>query len=153
MPGSMAGTFPQPQAGTDPEAYSSRSVLVNRIDLLKEMGITPVWKLRDVVAADAGGVEFQTPDTAKPLVQADAGRVKPENLIQSASSGSALSDSATPGQRPALRTTSAPALAPADTGERAAQIARMDWPQLKEAVAGCQACGLCQSRSNTVLRQ
>ena len=26
----------------------------------------------------------------------------------------------------------------------------LDWPALREAVAGCQACGLCKSRRNTV---
>jgi DNA polymerase len=29
-------------------------------------------------------------------------------------------------------------------------IAAMDWPALKEAVAGCRACGLCEGRTNTV---
>lgn len=31
-----------------------------------------------------------------------------------------------------------------------AEIAAMDWDALQQAVAGCQACGLCQSRKNTV---
>ena len=26
----------------------------------------------------------------------------------------------------------------------------MDWPALREAVAGCRACGLCESRTQTV---
>ncbi|MCL4799433.1 MAG: uracil-DNA glycosylase [Burkholderiales bacterium] len=38
-------------------------------------------------------------------------------------------------------------LAPDD---RAARIARMDWPELEQAVAGCTACGLCKTRRNTV---
>ncbi len=29
-------------------------------------------------------------------------------------------------------------------------IAQMDWPALQTAVSGCQACGLCASRKNTV---
>ena len=33
-----------------------------------------------------------------------------------------------------------------DTGE----VARLDWPALREAVAGCQACRLCEGRTNTV---
>ena len=33
---------------------------------------------------------------------------------------------------------------------RASAIAAMDWPALREAVAGCRACGLCQSRRQTV---
>jgi uracil-DNA glycosylase family 4 len=33
---------------------------------------------------------------------------------------------------------------------RAAHIATLDWPALREAVAGCQACGLCATRRQTV---
>jgi uracil-DNA glycosylase len=34
--------------------------------------------------------------------------------------------------------------------DRAARIARMEWPALKSAVATCEACGLCRTRTNTV---
>ena len=34
--------------------------------------------------------------------------------------------------------------------ERAAVIATLDWPALKDAVAACTACGLCASRKQTV---
>jgi uracil-DNA glycosylase len=34
--------------------------------------------------------------------------------------------------------------------DRAARIARMDWPALRTAVAACEACGLCRTRTNTV---
>ncbi|WP_373377867.1 uracil-DNA glycosylase family protein [Cupriavidus nantongensis] len=50
----------------------------------------------------------------------------------------------------------APALVPAGPApgaaqaEREAAIAAMDWPALDAAVAGCTACGLCQTRTNTV---
>ncbi len=40
--------------------------------------------------------------------------------------------------------------APRVMGDRPAGIARMDWPELQQAVAGCQACKLCHSRRNTV---
>lgn len=33
---------------------------------------------------------------------------------------------------------------------REATIARLDWPALGEAVAGCTACGLCRTRRSTV---
>jgi DNA polymerase len=39
---------------------------------------------------------------------------------------------------------------PAPAGERENAIAAMDWPALREAVAACQACTLCQSRKQTV---
>ncbi|WP_288252470.1 uracil-DNA glycosylase [uncultured Hydrogenophaga sp.] len=31
-----------------------------------------------------------------------------------------------------------------------ADIAQLDWPALRDAVAGCRACSLCESRRNTV---
>ena len=40
-------------------------------------------------------------------------------------------------------------IAPAPS-ERSAAIARLDWPALQQAVAGCTACGLCQTRRQTV---
>lgn len=36
------------------------------------------------------------------------------------------------------------------TPEERDRIARMDWPALRDAVATCRACGLCQSRRQTV---
>jgi len=47
--------------------------------------------------------------------------------------------------------TPAPALtlqAPVPGG--ASPVATMDWPALRDAVAGCRACGLCDSRRHTV---
>ncbi len=36
------------------------------------------------------------------------------------------------------------------TGPVDSPVATMDWPTLRAAVAGCQACALCESRKNTV---
>ena len=33
---------------------------------------------------------------------------------------------------------------------RPSHVDRMDWPELRETVAACQACGLCKGRKNTV---
>jgi len=41
------------------------------------------------------------------------------------------------------------ALAAGTPGARA-DIATLDWPALRAAVAGCRACGLCESRTQTV---
>ncbi len=43
-----------------------------------------------------------------------------------------------------------PVVLPAVTRALPTEIAGMDWVALEQAVAGCQACGLCQSRKNTV---
>lgn len=44
----------------------------------------------------------------------------------------------------------AKAAAPVPLGERPAGVSAMDWPALRDAVAGCQACQLCANRRNTV---
>ncbi|NIM40902.1 MAG: uracil-DNA glycosylase [Hydrogenophaga sp.] len=52
---------------------------------------------------------------------------------------------------PAATSTAAAAPAPIAPAVAArADIAQLDWPALREAVAGCRACGLCESRRNTV---
>jgi DNA polymerase len=40
--------------------------------------------------------------------------------------------------------------APVERDERAHTIAGLDWPQLRDAVAACRACGLCETRRQTV---
>jgi uracil-DNA glycosylase len=50
-----------------------------------------------------------------------------------------------------LATTPSPEVpAPLPRGTRAAGVEQMDWPALREAVAGCRACALCENRRNTV---
>lgn len=48
------------------------------------------------------------------------------------------------------RPAAAAAVAAPSVAAPRADIAGMDWDALEQAVAGCQACGLCQSRRNTV---
>ena len=43
-----------------------------------------------------------------------------------------------------------PAAAAVQSDDRAAAIAALPWPALREAVAACTACSLCQSRRQTV---
>lgn len=52
---------------------------------------------------------------------------------------------------PPVASQMAPPMAPAAAqDERTGAIAAMDWDALRQAVAGCTACGLCQSRRQTV---
>lgn len=44
----------------------------------------------------------------------------------------------------------APVAAPVVLRDRPDGVDTMDWPALREAVAGCQACKLCERRHNTV---
>ena len=111
---------------------------MNRIEILKEIGITPVWKARAAAPGTAASEsKIATVDATKPLVRASFAAQTPENRPPRGSS--ARPQSKMPDVKP-----------PADSGERAAQIARMDWPALKHAVAHCRACALCNGRTNTV---
>jgi len=58
----------------------------------------------------------------------------------------------TPPAQPVPPAAPAPATATAGGAPdgRAAAIAAMGWPELREAVAACEACGLCRSRRQTV---
>lgn len=48
---------------------------------------------------------------------------------------------------PAPRAAHAP---PSPSPAAVSAVAGLDWPALREAVAGCRACGLCETRSQTV---
>lgn len=99
---------------------------MSRRDLiLEEMGLGPVWRLR-------------RSDGEPSLDSAENERVRTEASV----------DSKQPigeGRKP--REVAARAVA---TEDRPAQIARMEWPELKQAVASCEACALCKTRKNTV---
>src|SRR6218665_2405892 len=52
--------------------------------------------------------------------------------------------------RPATGLSTPRASVPAAARAPSGAVAGMDWDTLAQAVAGCQACGLCKSRKNTV---
>jgi uracil-DNA glycosylase len=51
---------------------------------------------------------------------------------------------------PAVAAPTTVKLAPAAPQTLTGAVAEMDWPALREAVAACRACGLCESRTQTV---
>jgi uracil-DNA glycosylase family 4 len=64
---------------------------------------------------------------------------------------------AAPAPMPAPVAAAAPVAAPAPTppapvtpARPASTASTLDWPALRDAVAGCRACGLCRGRTNTV---
>jgi uracil-DNA glycosylase family 4 len=88
--------------------------------ILEEMGLTPVWQLRDRAT-----VTEEVPVTAAtPIIEPRA----------------------TSGQSPV---TSHQSPQPA-TGDRRAEIMSLDWAQLKQRVAGCVDCPLHAKRNKTV---
>ena len=99
----------------------------SRDDILKELGLTPVWRLRAPpgapeevpVSGSAGG----PPALRNPAVAPIPAR-EPETIR------------------------GLPKVVPLDA--RATEIAQLEWPQLKESVAACVACPLHAERNKTV---
>ena len=125
---------------------------VSREDILKELGLTPVWRLRtgvDAAVASSAGASpatdlfIQGVDERGPLphLKAAVGNYVGET---DAGGASALQNTA-PGP---ITVRGLPKVRPLDA--RATQIATLEWPQLKESVAGCLACPLHQGRTRTV---
>jgi len=99
---------------------------MSRRDLiLEEMGLGPVWRLRR-----------------------SSGESKPESAEAEPVRAKASVDTKDPIS--AGREAQVAADRAAETEDRPAQIARMEWPALKQAVAACEACALCKTRKNTV---
>jgi DNA polymerase len=117
-----------------------------RENMLHEMGLGPIWKLRT------------PPDTG--AVSAIVARVQPEiapneQLHDAEPDAADLAmeyASAFEGQEESLVDPDfdEPSVVAPANDVRRDTIMRMDWPQLREAVADCTACALCKSRRNTV---
>ena len=92
--------------------------------LLREMGLSPVWRLRG--------------ENSEPGMPASAQPRKATGPIAAE----------VPAQAPAQpEVAHLPLLAQDD---RTARILRMDWQQLKDTVSECRSCELCKTRTNTV---
>ncbi|MBI3068634.1 MAG: uracil-DNA glycosylase [Betaproteobacteria bacterium] len=92
-----------------------------REEILKELGLWPVWRLRS-----GAGASPQEEGAAAPSSAAPASAPSP------------------PAKAPALQEV------PLPLDDRRAAIARMDWRELKAAVASCTACPLHKGRTKTV---
>jgi uracil-DNA glycosylase len=103
---------------------------------LEEMGLAPVWKLRGPKRARGPGVRDQEKKSGESHPVAPVALKPP------------------PPRRPPEMLPPVPGLVGAArldlADDRAARILRMDWPELKNAVAACQACGLRKTCTQTV---
>ena len=100
-----------------------------RVDMLKEMGLWPVWSLRERGAAHTPEQEHAGSESIKETAAPHA-RAKGHEATQ-----------------PIARAEASPAVA----SDRRARIMQMDWPELKACVASCVACPLHKRRTKTVL--
>ena len=97
--------------------------------MLEEMGLTPIWRLRD-----------SAPAAAQALV------VEPEAVSELPVTSHKSSQPAA-GKKPRITNHESRIT---DSSDRRATIMRMEWPGLKEAVASCVACPLHAKRNKTV---
>jgi uracil-DNA glycosylase len=71
--------------------------------------------------------------------------VTPAQRVAAPAAAVSRAPAATPSTQPATPIATSIAIQPLPEG-----IAQMDWLQLQAAVSSCRACGLCESRNNTV---
>ena len=90
--------------------------------ILNEMGLGPVWRLRGQGSFPVASVE---PPVEPPVAPPEGASV--DSTIETEFAASAPSNA-----------------------DRESRIARMDWQALKPTVESCTACGLCNTRTNTV---
>ena len=136
----MSDAPEQPNAGAPDTSFVPQLDARQRA-MLAEMGVR-VWAPRPAAAA------VREPPAAAAVARAvEAAAGQPPRPAQPAPSAPPRAPAApTPRSSAAAPAgASAPSLAPPAEG-----IAQMDWPQLQAAVAACRACGLCESRRNTV---
>ncbi len=100
---------------------------VNREQLLREMGLGPVWRLRQPVATDAVDASV-TGAVSAALPEADSLERKTASAIP-----------ASPLPARDLRPEAV-----------AAPVSGLDWDALETQIRGCTACGLCRGRRQAV---
>jgi DNA polymerase len=94
--------------------------MVDRGDILRELGLLPAWRLRAPASTDAPGEVASPPIVSPPPTMRDAA-IDPARTA--------------PGTI---------------TAERVARIATLGWPDFAADVQTCTACGLCRSRRQAV---
>ncbi|MDE2584998.1 MAG: uracil-DNA glycosylase, partial [Betaproteobacteria bacterium] len=109
---------------------------MRREELLHEMGLSPIWRLRNTTDASDTGAE------------AAGAAVETEATPQSAEAAGRAMAVAPAAPAYVEASSSAPAVTAVSTP---AGVGSMDWPELEQAVAQCRACGLCERRKQAVL--
>ena len=145
------------------DAAESDDTGQNAAAVTQDTSFVPQLDARQRAMLAEMGVRVWTPQPAAPAAAPEprqsAARPSP-SAASAPAAGPAVAPAAVrptaaahPTSTPAVRP-SAPAPAPVATAversPRPSGIDTMDWPALREAVANCQACALCEKRKNTV---
>jgi DNA polymerase len=102
---------------------------LSKPQILLEMGLSPLWELREQASVVRDAPE----------------RVLPASTLSPAAPAVRLSDRILPAPP------SAHLLPKVADSEQSASIAHSGWDQLETGVAACRACGLCEQRRQAVL--
>ena len=148
-----------------------------QLAMLKEMGVAAFWPVQPPSVAgvpDAPATEHHQASAEPAVAQVLAAEAiaQAERSSRSTPAGSGSTPVASParmalaaaapaarpparGAKPApiasnVNADAAAGSPQAQLGPRPSGVETMDWLALREAVAGCQACGLCQGRKQTV---
>lgn len=117
--------------------------------MLAELGVR-LWLPDPAPAGAPAPVAAPSPDVAPPPAPAAAPPTAQPTAQPTVPPTSARPVRPVPPIRPVVP---APAPGPVDpdtAARRPVGVETMDWPALREAVASCEACGLCRSRRHTV---
>jgi DNA polymerase len=112
------------------------------------------WSDRQQAVLQAMGLRLWAPGEPAPLAEPlpPAVAVAPEVVVAAAVPVAAPTAAQPLAPAPARPQAAPTAVRPLPAAQPLADtaVARMDWATLADTVAGCQACGLCQSRRQTV---
>lgn len=128
--------------------------------MLREMGVPPFWPTESADPVDpanqpaAVGAGATVADAAADVRAAAKAEppIQPTAFAQAPTPAApARTPQASPSSgRPASTVPAPQPAAEAALGPRPVGVETMDWPVLRDTVATCQACSLCQSRTQTV---
>lgn len=113
------------------------------------------WTERQLAMLEAMGIRLWPAPEAVSTEAAEPGAMQPP-MTDDAAAGAPPVAAREPVREPARATARSPEPAPppaaraAFTGVRPHGVEAMDWPALRDAVASCTACRLCESRRQTV---
>ncbi len=125
----------------------------SRRDLvLEEMGLTPVWRLRQTVEQPEQLGTAEEPVVTESPVVSDPSRLTRHapSVTPHPSRPTGHASPVTPHQSRPISHVSPVTPHPSSTDDRRTTIMSMAWPELKARVAGCTDCPLHQKRTKTV---
>ncbi len=140
---SPAGAAGLPGATDAVEAGNAAELPAGRRDAPARTTATPTLPQTKTLAGTEAGISGALRPAARPESPSPIAAQFPQ--LAPARSAAPAHSAAT--ESPATSTPPGPLL---PASERAAAIAQMNWPALQQAVSGCRACALCESRRHTV---